>query len=145
MKKFVSIAILLAVAFAGTARAQQGSINLVALNGMPVTVPVFVSQGLGDIARGGAGRVFIDPSLLQYPREFQQFVLAHEGAHAIGIADETEADRYAGRILRLAGFGQAQMQVVFQCMVAFLGPWGDATHLPAQLRIQVATAGYNGV
>jgi hypothetical protein len=143
MKKLLYVSALMLASLA-IASAQQGVVNVVSLNGMPVAVPVFVQQGLGDIARGGNGAVLIDPALLSMPYEFQQFVLAHEAAHAIGIANETMADRYAGQMLRMAGFGQLQMQVVFNSMSAFLGSWGDATHLPAQSRIQVVVAAYNG-
>jgi hypothetical protein len=47
-------------------------------------------------------------------------------------------------MLRMAGFGPIQMQLVFASMQGFLGPWGDATHLPSQTRIQVVMAGYSG-
>lgn len=142
-KTFLTTALLLAT-FSTLADAQQSTISVVAPNGMRVPVSVMVMPGFGDIARGGNGTVLVDPALLAKPWEFQQAVLAHEAAHAIGIMDETAADYFAGQMLRIAGFGPSQMQVVFASMAAFLGPWGDATHLPVRSRIQVVLAGYNG-
>jgi hypothetical protein len=141
MKKTITL-ILSVAALVTAANAQQGSVTVVSPNGGLVNVPVFVQPGLGDIARGGNGAVLVDPQLLSMPWEFRQFVLAHEAAHAIGIMNETAADYFGGQNLRIAGFTPAQMQVVFASMNAFLGAWGDATHLPAQQRIKVVWAAY---
>jgi hypothetical protein len=132
------------ISFAALADAQQGVVSVIAPNGTPVSVPVVVRPGLGDIARGGNGIVAVDPMLLRMPWEFQQMVLAHEAAHGVGIMNETAADYFAGQMLRLAGFGPGQMQIVFASMARFLGSWGDATHLPVQARVQVVMAGYSG-
>jgi hypothetical protein len=102
----LSFAVLVAVA-----HAQQSSVTVIAPNGGPVSVAVYVRPGLGDIARGGNGAILIDPQLLSLRWEFQ-FVLAHEAAHAIGIMNETAADYFAGQNLRISGFSPGQMQVV---------------------------------
>jgi hypothetical protein len=136
--------VLLLVAVSTVLNAQQYAVSVIAPNGTPVSVPVAVTPGLGDIARGWIGIVLVDPRLLAMPWEFQQVVLAHEAAHAIGIMNETAADYFAGQMLRMAGFGPNQMQIVFASMSAVLGSWGDATHLPSQARKQVVMAGYNG-
>ena len=128
-----------------SANAQQvvGSVRAPAPNGLVVSVPVVMQSGLGDDARGWNGVVYVDPKVRQMPYEFQQMLFAHEAYHAIWhSASETDADAFAGRVLRIAGFSPAQMDAVLRQMIQFLSPTGDASHPPASTRVQIVRQAY---
>ena len=141
MKQVLAV-LLLGASLVCSNAAAQGVVQIMTPAGNMVAVPVIVTPGLGDIARGGNGRVLVDPYLMTLPFEFQQLVFAHEGAHAIGIMNEAQADYFAGVTLRIAGFTPNQMQTVFACMLQFLSPMGDGRHPPSRQRVGIVQAGY---
>ena len=133
---------LYAAAATTIAVAQDGVVRVLDLNGNFVAIPVYARQGLGDIARGGNGAVLVDPIVIEMPYAFQQFLFAHEAAHVIGIFDETAADCYAGRMLRVAGFTHYQLQAALNGVLNVASPYGDSTHLPSGARTQVVLTCY---
>jgi hypothetical protein len=138
-----ALAVLLGAA---AANAQQiiGQVNALTLNGMPVSFPEVMTPGLGDLAKAGNGVVLVDPAISQTGFEFQQYLLAHESGHLVGLPAETSADAYAGRLLKIAGFTPTQMQVVYSGMLQFLSPVGDATHPPSPARVEIVRSAYEG-
>lgn len=128
-----------------SAHAQQivGSVSAPGPNGSLVTVPVIMQAGLGDIAKGWNGVIYVDPLTASLPYEFQQFLFAHEAFHAVwNNASESGADSFAGQILRLKGFTPAQMNAVCQEMLQFLSYSGDMTHPPSAVRVQIVRQAY---
>ena len=128
-----------------TAVAQQvvGSVKAPTGDGEIVSIPVVMSSGLGDLARGGNGVVYVDPSVANLPYEFKQMLLAHEAYHALtNSMSETSADCYAANVLRIAGFTPLQMQVVYQGMARHLSLFPDATHPGLQQRLEIVKGCY---
>lgn len=145
MKNISKYAVVLSVLAAATlplSAQVAGQVSALTLNGSLVNIPVVVTPGLGDIARAGNGVILVDPSITTMPWEGQQFILAHEAGHVVGLTSEAMADAYAGKILHIAGFTPAQMQVVYASMGRFLCPWGDTTHPPSPERIAIVKSAY---
>jgi hypothetical protein len=77
-----------------------------------------------------------------------QLVLAHEAGHLLqrdtSAQREQRADYFAGRAMRIEGYTSRDMAQVREEMLRILGR-GDATHPPAEQRVQITMRGFNSV
>jgi hypothetical protein len=122
--------------------AQQCSQGVAIIGGRPMSCPAIIclAPGLDDVARGGSGQVFLNPTLFSLPDPVQQFVFAHECAHAQGIMNEQAADCQAicwGK--QLGAITPLMLQQL--CQAVWLTP-GDWTHFPGPARCSMMSACY---
>lgn len=126
----------------GSSAQQQCSPGSAFIGGIPMgcSAMICVAPGLNDIARGGSGYIFLNPTLFYYPAPVQQFVFAHECAHVQGIVDEQMADCQA--ICWGKQIGAITPSVLLSlCQSVWLTP-GDWTHFPGPQRCSVMNACY---
>jgi hypothetical protein len=127
-----------------SASAQVCSQGGAVIAGRPMGCPAVIclSPGLDDVARGGPGQMFINPSLFTFPASVQQFVFAHECAHVQGIMNEQAADCQAICWGKQTG-AITPLILEHLCQSVWLTP-GDWTHFPGPARCSMMNACYQG-
>ena len=137
MFKASVVSAMAVLAVAGASHAQ------VCFNARGQPVPTIQNPYLNDAAHAYPnGVIEVNPMVIQrLSIDLQQFVLAHECAHEMGIFNESQADCYAIKTGRAQGWLSfsdfPELQAVFATSP------GDWSHLPGPVRVRIMWACYN--
>lgn len=135
MKRAVLIACLVAGGIATPAQARVYQPGALSLGGAYPTcgwVPSSLEQ-INDIALSTPGMIHLNPDILRLPRPLALFWYAHECAHQLYGTSEGQADCWAIRSGRDAGWFREQDFELIQW--ALEGNQGDSRHMPGPRRI----------
>lgn len=137
MKKFLSILLLCSSlpTFASVSKQQTQNLfnQLIRANNIQAQLHFTNSNEIN--AYGGTGHVSITKGMLLYAnKDIMTYVLSHELAHATGHLSELEADKYSGRIGRIAGYNVCPGAEQFLLGIGLES--GDGIHPTGDIRLK---------
>jgi hypothetical protein len=151
MKKFSVLQIVrgltvctLAIIGGASSGIAQMTATCLAENGESVTVPIVIAPSAADVARATnypRRLILVDPAFERFSLPARTLILSHECHHVThSYVNEDQADRYAGRLMYMAGFS-AEVTEDAAKEVFRLGNTNHGHSLPL-VRIRSITKGY---